>query len=208
MTASERKNLRLVTALILALACSSCAGRPLQGVLVPAAESAEGTSRVPIVIATTRQRATDDTGQMFNRNRSPTMSYAKIVVSIPPDDMRTTGAIQWPASPPGNPHRDFVTLSAEHLDKRDFGGALAAVAKGTRRSKALIFVHGFNNRFDDAVYRLAQIVQDSGAPVVPVLFSWPSRGVVGLSAYEFDRESAILSRDSLEELIDTVSLIY
>jgi esterase/lipase superfamily enzyme len=206
MIACQHRRLRAVTGVVLALACSSCVGRPLQGVLVPTAESAEAASHIPILVATTRQRAPDDTGQMFNHERAATTSYAKIVVSIPPDDVRTAGAIQWPSSPPGDPHHDFVTLSAEHLDKPGFSAALAAVAKGAGRSNAMIFVHGFNNRFDDAVYRLAQIVQDSGAPVVPVLFSWPSLGVVGLHAYEFDRESANRSRQSLEELLDTVSL--
>jgi hypothetical protein len=33
---------------------SACAGRPLQGVLVPVARSAEGTSRVQVLAATTR----------------------------------------------------------------------------------------------------------------------------------------------------------
>jgi esterase/lipase superfamily enzyme len=202
----ECRKLRALAGLILALACCSCVGRPLQGVLIPTAESAEGTSRVPILVATTRKQATDDTGEMFNRERSPTISYARIDVSIPPGDVRKIGAIQWPMSPPGDPRRDFVTLSTEHLDNPRFAAALAAVAKETRRSKALIFVHGFNNRFDDAVYRLAQIVQDTGAPVVPILFSWPSLGVVGLGAYAYDRESASQSRDSLEQLIDTVAL--
>ncbi len=70
----------------------------------------------------------------------------------------------------------------------------------------MIFVHGFNTRFDAAAYRLAQIVQDSNAPVIPVLFSWPSLGVIGLRAYEYDRESAIQSRDALAQLLDTVAL--
>jgi esterase/lipase superfamily enzyme len=70
----------------------------------------------------------------------------------------------------------------------------------------MIFIHGFNNRLDDAAYRLAQIVQDSKAPVIPILFSWPSRGVVGLHAYEYDRESASQSRDELDQLIDAVAL--
>ena len=191
---------------MLALACCSCAGRPLQGVLIPAAESAEGASRVPILIATTRQRSDSDPGEMFNTDRAHTISYARIAVSIPPDDSRKIGDIQWPASPPGDPHRDFVTVSAEYLDKPGFSTALATVSKTTRRSKAMVFVHGFNNRFDDAAYRLAQIVQDSKAPVIPVLFSWPSRGVVSLSAYNYDRESAIQSRQSLEEVLDTVAL--
>jgi esterase/lipase superfamily enzyme len=42
----------------------------------------------------------------------------------------------------------------------------------------LVFIHGFNNRFDDAVFRFAQIVHDADARVVPVLFTWPSRGSV------------------------------
>ena len=191
---------------MLALACCSCAGRPLQGVLIPAAESAEGASRVPILIATTRQRSDSDPGEMFNTDRAQAMSYARIAVSIPPDDSRKIGDIQWPASPPGDPHRDFVTVSAEYLDKPGFSTALATVFKTTRRSKVMVFVHGFNNRFDDAAYRLAQIVQDSKAPVIPVLFSWPSRGVVSLSAYDYDRESATQSRQSLEELLDIIAL--
>jgi hypothetical protein len=52
----------------------------------------------------------------------------------------------------------------------DFSVALATTAKRTRRSKAMVFVHGFNNRFDDAAYRLAQIVQDFKAPSFPFCF--------------------------------------
>jgi esterase/lipase superfamily enzyme len=190
----------------LALASCSCAGRPLQGVLIPSAESAEGGSRIPVLIATTRQKSVSDPGEMFNAERDPSITYGEIAVSIPPDDSRKIGDIQWPPSPPGDPHRDFVTVSAEYLDKPGFRAALATAAKRMRRSKAMVFVHGFNNRFDDAAYRVAQIVQDSKAPVVPVLFSWPSRGVVSLSAYQYDRESANQSRQALEEVLDTVAL--
>lgn len=198
--------LRPVLVAVLALVCDSCATRPLQGVLVPTAESVSGASRIPILIATTRQRSSDDPGEMFTGERADAISYAKIVVSIPPDDGRKVGDIQWPASPPGDPQRDFVTVSTDYLDKRAFGSAITSAGKESRRNKAMIFIHGFNNRFDDAAYRLAQIVKDSGAPVVPILFSWPSRGVVSLGAYEYDRESASQSRDELEQLIDTVAL--
>jgi esterase/lipase superfamily enzyme len=69
----------------------------------------------------------------------------------------------------------------------------------------LVFVHGFNNQFDEAVYRFAQIVHDSGSPAVPVLFTWPSRGEVRLVAYTYDRESANYSRDALEKLLDDLA---
>jgi esterase/lipase superfamily enzyme len=198
--------LRPFLAAILALICNSCATRPLQGVLVPTVESVSGASRIPILIATTRQRSSDDPGEMFSGERADAMSYAKIVVSIPPDDSRKIGDIQWPAFPPGDPQRDFVTVSTDYIDKRAFGSAITSAGKESRPNKAMIFVHGFNNRFDDAAYRLAQIVKDSKAPVVPILFSWPSRGVVSLRAYEYDRESASQSRDELEQLIETVAL--
>jgi esterase/lipase superfamily enzyme len=198
--------LRSALAFALALACCSCATRPLQGVLVPGTQSVPGATQVPILIATTRQRSSDDIGEMFNGERAEAMSYAKIVVSIPPEEHRKAGQIQWPLDLPGDPQKDFVTLSAEYLGKPAFGSAIGSVAASSRRSRAMIFVHGFNNRLDDAAYRLAQIVHDSQVPVIPVLFSWPSRGVVAMDAYRYDRESASQSRDELEQLIDFVAL--
>jgi esterase/lipase superfamily enzyme len=142
---------------------------------------------------------------MFSREHAAALSYGKLAISIPPDDAREVGEIQWPQSPPGDPRRDFVTTSAEYLEKPRFDAAVDEVARAKRRSKAMIFVHGFNNRFDDAAYRFAQIVHDSKIPVVPILFSWPSQGVVGLGAYQYDREAALQSSGSLEELIDVIA---
>lgn len=190
---------------MLALACCGCAGRPLQGMLTPVAESAEGTARVPILVATTRDRVATETGDMFGRQRAIATSYAKLTVSIPPDEAREVGVIQWPAVPPGDPRREFLTMSADYLDKPAFNTSVNAIARTTRRNRALIFIHGFNNRFDDAVYRFAQIVQDSRLPVVPILFSWPSQGVAGLGAYERDSATARESSGALEELLDTVA---
>jgi esterase/lipase superfamily enzyme len=201
-TVKVQKRVLVVLAIATAIAGGSCSTRPLQGVLVPVAEIAEGTSRIPIFVATTRQRSTTDPGEMFNGERAADVSYAAITVSIPPDGSRKIGEVQWPATLPGDPRRDFVTVSADYLDRQAFTASIAAMAKRTGRSKVLVFVHGFNNRFDDAVYRFAQIVQDSKAPVIPVLFTWPSRGEVRLRAYTYDRESANYSRDALESLLN------
>ena len=65
-----------------------------------------------------------------------------------------------------------------------------------------MFVHGYNTRFEEAVYRFAQITHDAGAPVVPVLFTWPSRGK--LFDYAYDRESATYSRDALEAVLQAM----
>jgi esterase/lipase superfamily enzyme len=191
--------------LILTLACCACSGRPFEGVLVPSAQSATGGSRVPIFVATTRARSTADVGEMFNGERAQEVSYASITVSIPPDSARKVGQIQWPTSVPGDPGRDFVTVSADHISEQSFNSAISTLARSTGRSRVLVFVHGFNNRFDEAVYRFAQIVQDSKVPVIPVLFSWPSRGLVSLAAYKEDVESANYSRSALQQLLGVIA---
>ena len=129
----------LPTALVLALAfaCCACTGRPLQGVLIPAAQSATGVSRVPILVATTRQRSTTDPGDMFSGDPASEVSHASIKVSIPPDGARKIGQIQWPTSLPGDPTRDFVTASAEYIDKQSFNKAISAEAKSTGRNESL-----------------------------------------------------------------------
>jgi esterase/lipase superfamily enzyme len=184
-----------------ALACAACASRPSQGVLVPIGASAEGTSRVSILAVSTRARSATDPGEMFNAERAPLVSYASVGVSIPPDNARTVGQVQWPAVVPGDPRLNFVTTSADFIDRSAFNSAVSSATKSVSRGRVLLFVHGFNNRFDDAVYRFAQIVHDAGVHGTPVLFTWPSRGQIGLGAYAHDRESANFSRDALEHLI-------
>jgi esterase/lipase superfamily enzyme len=63
----------------------------------------------------------------------------------------------------------------------------------------LVFEHGYNTRFDEAAFRFAWIVHDSGAKVTPVMFSWASWGTV--SAFSYDRVSAEIARNGLESLL-------
>lgn len=183
--------------------CGGCVHRPAQGVLIPTKQQVEGTARVPILVATTRKKTTEDPGEMFGGERSDALSYAAITVSIPPD--RKVGSVQWPTALPGDPKRDFMTVSADYIDQRAFAAQIVDTARRTRQPRVLIFVHGFNNRFDDSVYRFAQIVHDSKAEAVPILFTWPSRGNAQLKSYTYDRESANYSRDALEGLIDQIA---
>jgi esterase/lipase superfamily enzyme len=75
-----QKELITAASIGLAIVLGACAGRPAQGVLVPVAQSAEGTSRVNVLVATTRQRSTSDAGEMFNGERAEDVSYAAITV--------------------------------------------------------------------------------------------------------------------------------
>lgn len=188
--------MRYLIAIIFALMVSACSGRQV-GVLSPVSQPDPNASAVNMLVATTRA-ASDDKSIMFSGERGDGLSLAKVSVSIPPDKNRQIGQVQWPRSLPANPETDFATLSAAPAD------SLSDVRKWFGRNvptnkHVLIFVHGFNNRFEDAVYRFAQIVHDSGARVAPVLFTWPSRGRV--FDYLYDRESTNFSRDALESTI-------
>jgi esterase/lipase superfamily enzyme len=48
--------------------------------------------------------------------------------------------------------------------------------RSTQSNSALVFIHGFNVKFDDALRRTAQLTADLEYSGVPVLYSWPSKG--------------------------------
>jgi Uncharacterized protein conserved in bacteria len=188
--------LLLSLALVLPL-LSACADHP-HGVMEPVLADAPGTTNVDVMVATTRV-ADKSRAVLFNGRRADTMAYADIDVSLPPDAVRKVGEVQWPKALPGNPASDFVTRRAAILDRPRALALVNAEVRHSPKRQVLVFVHGFNNRFEDAVYRFAQIVHDSGTQAVPVLFTWPSKANV--LAYGYDHESSTYSRDGLESLL-------
>ena len=107
----------------------------------------------------------------------------------------------------GAPDRgsDFAVVGRRNLDQTAFGNEIASHVSGRVGSNrdVLVFVHGFNTGFDEARFRLAQIVTDGGFNGVPVLFTWPSKG--SLFGYGSDREAATASRDALERVLQDLS---
>jgi esterase/lipase superfamily enzyme len=128
---------------------------------------------------------------VFSGERGDSLSFANIVVSIPPN--RAPGSIQWPAQVPGDPARDFVVTQVDPLSRQQVLPWFQKLPGNKRR--VLVFVHGFNTPFDAAVFRFAQFIHDTRSNLVPVLFSWPSRGRV--TSYVYDRESTNFSRSDL-----------
>ncbi|MGN6096833.1 MAG: alpha/beta hydrolase [Bosea sp. (in: a-proteobacteria)] len=190
----------VATALAAALLLAGCAG-DVKGTLVPVAAVPADTTKVSMLVMTTRA-PDQDPGVLFSGERGR-MSFAEIVVSLPPDARRKTGEVQWPSRLPGNPETDFVAAKVEKLDRNQAVTLFHKAVQKVPKRRVLVFIHGFNNRFEDAVYRFAQIVHDSRADVVPVLFTWPSRG--SIFAYGYDRESGNYSRDALENLLQMLA---
>ncbi|MBY3246989.1 alpha/beta hydrolase [Rhizobium laguerreae] len=182
--------------LIATMALAGCGGRPV-GVMQAAGTAAPGTSKVDLLVATTRA-ADDNPAVLFSGERGTGLAVNAVDVSIPPEANRKAGQVQLPSRLPADPLRDFVTVSVDPLEGERAGETWLKTHMPKSR-RVLVFVHGFNNRYEDAVYRFAQIVHDSHADVAPVVFTWPSRG--SIFDYNYDKESTNYSRDALEELL-------
>jgi esterase/lipase superfamily enzyme len=181
---------------------AACAERP-HGFLLPSHQAPAGTNVVDMLVATTRAPNDAEPGEMFSGERGVGMSFADIAISLPPDAYRQIGEVQWPTTQPPDPMLQFTTVRASVLTKEQALAAFDRRIKQTPRRQVLVFVHGYNTRFGEAVYRFAQIVHDSQADVTPVLFTWPSRGK--LLQYGYDHESASYSRDALEALLQALA---
>lgn len=172
-------------------------GHPI-GVLEPVAASAPDASITDLLVITTRSPS-GDPGTLYSGERARTFSLNEIKVSIPPDSIRKIGEVQWPDRLPPNPRTDFATVEVRHLAPTQQAGSEWLEHNLPESRDVLVFVHGFNTRYDDAVYRFAQIVHDSKAGAAPVLFTWPSGG--SIFDYNYDRESTMYSRNALETLL-------
>jgi len=179
----------------LAALAAGCASR---GALTIAPEAgAVGTIR-RLHVATSRRA--DGGANVWGGGRSEALAFARFDVSVPPE--REPGTVTFPTRMPPDPARDFLTVEARDLgDAVGFRAAidlaLAAVPREAR--EVLVFAHGFNTNFSEGLYRQAQMGHDFRMPGVSVQYSWPSAARV--TAYPFDRESAIFARDGLEETL-------
>ena len=184
----------------LAALAAGCSSRPYGTLIV--GSTAPDANRVSLLVATTRAPVLEPPGVMFGGSRGRGLDFADIVVSIPPDGARQSGDVQLASSPPGDPEHDFVILRADRMDLAQAKANFDARVRRTPGRRVLIFVHGFNTRFEEAVYRFAQIVHDARVDVAPVLFTWPSGGRV--TDYVYDRDSAVYSRDALEAVLQAL----
>ena len=79
-------------------------------------------------------------------------------------------------------------IEAEEKETLDAQQALTRLMANYAQKDVYIFVHGFNNTFDDAVLRMAGIWHYLGRRGMPVVYTWPA-GHGGLFGYFYDRES-------------------
>lgn len=200
MRASKQFCFVLVALLCLTLgACSRAPDRIIGlGVSEVTAAKVRGVTTHRIFVATTRAKS-EDQFELFSGKRSSTLSLAHLDVSVPP--AHKIGAVERSRSNLPDPAKHFtvtnpVLVEAPKAFDQKINAALASRPVGNR--DVLVFIHGYNVTFSDAVLRVGQFVHDSGFKGVPVLFSWASRGRT--ADYVYDINSALQARDQLVAL--------
>lgn len=103
-----------------------------------------------------------------------------------------------------DPKKHFTVKEIKALTKEELLAQVKARLKDSKtyKDQALVFVHGYNTSFDNALYRTAQIAYDLDFDGAPFLYSWPSGGAV--ASYTYDRESAQASEPYLREFLEIV----
>ena len=194
MIAGSLARLAVIACALVLSGCGSQATRDLISPQIVQVPESAIAGRHQIFVATTRAEAVRS-AEVFDGNRSPYTHYAQVDITVPAT--HRTGEIQRRrANQPADPARFFTAESVTRYgDQSAFSKALRAdIARNNGR--ALVFVHGFNTAFDAAVYRMTQIVHDSGYQGTPVLFTWASAGRT--VDYVYDSNSAAAARDALE----------
>ncbi|WP_208989712.1 alpha/beta hydrolase, partial [Pseudovibrio sp. POLY-S9] len=154
---------RAATVALAAAVLAGCASRPGPDALRVSLEEAPGTREVSMLIATTRARS-DVPHQLYSSKRSEELDFGSATISIPPT--HKPGTIEWASSSPGNPNKDFVVRQAAYIDgnaafRQQVNRQLAK--RSEKEREVVLFIHGYNTRFSEGVFRLAQMAADAKA---------------------------------------------
>ncbi|MDX2203817.1 MAG: alpha/beta fold hydrolase [Hyphomicrobiaceae bacterium] len=103
-----------------------------------------------------------------------------------------------------DPAKHFTVVDLRQLTRGEFllNAARQMEAAQGFKDHALIFVHGYNASFEDALYRAAQLAYDMSFDGAVHLFSWPSRGEY--AGYGYDRDSVDFSVSQFREFLRLV----
>lgn len=124
--------------------------------------------------------------QRFTNQEAQHVTYGSLRVNVPLKN-RVPGTLPqdsiWTRLDPEK--HFFLEQAVNQLPEESFFTAMKGVLQPGDRD-LLLFIHGFNNNFDFAAMRLAQLQHDAKFPGQALLFSWPSVGSGGENDYRQD----------------------
>lgn len=194
--------LHLVLALVLVTLLSACMGKsPAPPVPPPVVQAPEPLApqdgRRPVFYYATNRSVLDSgsggASARFGASRSREMSYGEL----------KTGATGG-AADGSDLYRVNVTLDrVTRMTRARFLSEIERAAARTPGREVVLFIHGFDNGFEDAARTCARIGVGIGVSGAMVLYSWPSAG--SATAYLGDRNNAYWAVHALKELLSDLT---
>ncbi len=178
---------RLAVVCLAAMTLSGCIGG--DNVLTsPLSAPLPGLSKDPkLLVATTRLPAGDPPKEpWFTSERSPDLIYAEARLSPPSNSL--IGGSGW------------TIAKVESLNRTNAAQAFAQAAFGR---DLLLYIHGYRESFETAAASTVDLSEGIKFPGATGLFTWPS--AASTFSYVADRESAMWSRDALEDVLEAIA---
>jgi hypothetical protein len=180
------------------------AGEPPACLSYPALCAPKDSRTAEFLFATTRKKISDEPAR-FSGERAE-LSYGVARVRVP--EGHKVGRIELPGwtlwnvvgyESKADERKHFIIRSSVQLSEDDWKNYI----HGLKMNEALVFVHGYNTSFEEALYRNAQIIYDlKYTRGISVLFSWASNGEI--EDYLYDSNSALNARASFLLVLRTL----
>jgi len=183
--------------------------------LKPPESPSDGWSIVPVFYGTDRTRVDQPKRIDYGISRAHRLELGRALVTVPKaHDQPSTIERPWLIRIPyldltlyeqgEDPKRHFSIKEIKALTRDEL---LALVRERLETSEiykdhAFVFIHGYYNAFDHALYRTAQIAYDLKFDGAAFLYSWPSGAT--FTSYTYDRDSAQQAERYLRDFIDLV----
>ena len=170
-------------------------------------KAAQGFATVRVFYGTNRLPSGESKPGLYYGNGRGGLQYGVLSVTIPQihkqADLETQPRWAEYVFNASESHSRYVLLDkVTPLAKDDFIRALREQVKEAPSKDLFIFVHGFNNTFEDAARRAAQMAYDLDFDGTPLLYSWPSKG--SATAYLDDEATVSISGRKMADFLDTV----
>ena len=178
---------RLAIVCLAAVTLSGCIGddNVLSG---PLTSPRAGLEKDPtLLVATTRLPVGDPPKKpWFSGERAPDLIYAQARLSPPSNSL--IGGSEW------------TITKVDSLDRTNAAQAFAQAAFGR---DLLLYIHGYRESFETAAASTIGLSEGIKFPGATGLFTWPS--AASTFSYVADRESAMWSRDALEDVLSAIA---
>ncbi len=215
--------LACVKAFAVVVGLSGCAGVPLQSDV----ELDSGSwFQVPVLFVTDRAISDQEDDAAFYSERRGAVSYGRAVVELPQLLVQTDAVKHWwnPAAYGNRRIANARIQSVEILSRHDLMAAVnvpsgrtqpvplanesdepansAGAGNAAAESSLLLYVHGYNTGFEEALLRTAQLLSDTRHGGQALLFSWPS--TISIAAYAADEINAQWATPHLTALLGAI----